>query len=378
MNREWERSGELEQRMRENGFSVIYAKPEEISAYYKQNSADSLLVVLFLDYHRGFFLSREGFDSMKKSLIHLLESSKGQLPGVTGEEKEIRMFTVVCAEETEAAKQMLFQEKNFWLIDRTTGHLLIYEDQPADFFGLRSILEDLLEEEISSDYDLYPERDSIQKRDSVRERNKTLPVITLFLIAVNGIVFLVTELLGDTTNAEYMVHCGAMFPPLIQKGGVQNLRFVSSLFLHFGFLHLFNNMLALYLFGEMLEKLIGKMKFLMVYFLGGILGNVVSYGFGGDDVVSAGASGAVYALIGAIVVWVIYAKLGNPVYEDWTEGEFEEKNRKRLLKIGIPQLIFMLIMVLYYGSFAEGIDSAAHLGGFGMGVILTLLDIWIM
>ena len=83
------------------------------------------------------------------------------------------------------------------------------------------------------------------------------------------------------------------------------------MFLHFGIEHLLNNMLVLFVLGSRLEQVIGKIKFLLIYLIGGVLGNVISLLIElrtQDFAVSAGASGAVFAVMGAMIYIVIRNK----------------------------------------------------------------------
>lgn len=80
---------------------------------------------------------------------------------------------------------------------------------------------------------------------------------------------------------------------------VQIWRFITPIFLHGGFAHLLYNIFALALFGSMLERLIGSRRFLIVFFISGILANIVSVNFYDS---SLGASGAIFGIIGALVV----------------------------------------------------------------------------
>ena len=94
---------------------------------------------------------------------------------------------------------------------------------------------------------------------------------TILLAAVNIIVFLVLSFLGMTEDGEFMLKHGAMYVPyLIQRG--EYYRLFSSMFLHFGYDHLVNNMIVLVAMGWNLELDIGKVKFLIVYFVSGLAG----------------------------------------------------------------------------------------------------------
>src|SRR3989304_179799 len=77
---------------------------------------------------------------------------------------------------------------------------------------------------------------------------------------------------------------------------------ITALFVHANFWHLFGNMITLYFFGTFLARLVGDRKFLMVYFAGGLLGNILYLLLGTPVSVAIGASGAVYSLAGALVM----------------------------------------------------------------------------
>lgn len=100
---------------------------------------------------------------------------------------------------------------------------------------------------------------------------------TILLAAVNVIVFLVLSFLGMTEDGEFMLKHGAMYVPyLIQRG--EYYRLFSSMFLHFGYDHLVNNMIVLVAMGWNLELDIGKVKFLIVYFVSGLAGMFCRHG----------------------------------------------------------------------------------------------------
>lgn len=100
---------------------------------------------------------------------------------------------------------------------------------------------------------------------------------TILLAAVNVIVFLVLSFLGMTEDGEFMLKHGAMYVPyLIQRG--EYYRLFSSMFLHFGYDHLVNNMIVLVTMGWNLELDIGKVKFLIVYFVSGLAGMFCRHG----------------------------------------------------------------------------------------------------
>lgn len=182
---------------------------------------------------------------------------------------------------------------------------------------------------------------------------------TVLLAAVNVIVFLVLSFQGMTENAEFMLQHGAMYVPyLVGKG--EYYRLFTSMFLHFGYDHLVNNMIALVAMGWNLELEIGKLKFLIVYFVSGLAGNVLSAWWDiqtGSMAVSAGASGAIFGIIGALLYVAV-------------------RNRGRIGEVSGRGLAFMVVVTLYYGFTSGGVDNMAHIGGLAAGFIAGVLLYW--
>lgn len=179
--------------------------------------------------------------------------------------------------------------------------------------------------------------------------------VNLIIVAINIIVFIVLSFLGNTESAYFMANHGACFTPYVLEG--EYYRLITCMFLHFGIEHLFYNMLVLIFLGDTLEKMAGKLRYLIIYMVGGIGGNIVSVYFEtrkGDYAVSAGASGAIFAVIGALVCAVILNK-----------GKLEDYSGRRLL--------LMAGLSVMEGLTSTGVDNWAHIGGLGAGFLLALL-----
>ena len=96
--------------------------------------------------------------------------------------------------------------------------------------------------------------------DELRDFLKSRGKITLTLVMVNILIFFVMDFTGNTENGAYMLEHGAAYGPLILENG-EYYRLFTSMFLHFGIEHLFGNMLTLIFLGDLLEKMIGKVRF---------------------------------------------------------------------------------------------------------------------
>ncbi len=180
--------------------------------------------------------------------------------------------------------------------------------------------------------------------------------ITYILFAVNVVVWIVLEIIGNTQDALFMIDFGAMQPycALIQR---QYYRFFTSIFLHFGIMHLFNNMLLLIVAGRYLERALGSLRYLIVYILSGAAGSGMSclyMIYKGSFDTSAGASGAIFGIVGGLLSIIIV-------------------HRGRYAGLSVRGILVMIALLFYNGLTADNVDNAAHLGGFVVGAILTLL-----
>ena len=99
------------------------------------------------------------------------------------------------------------------------------------------------------------------------EELKKAPV-TVLLILANILVFTAVEFTGGSEDTMHMLQCGAAYTPAIMQG--EYYRIFTSMFLHFGPQHLGNNMLVLFVLGGRLERTVGKLKYLLIYLLGGM------------------------------------------------------------------------------------------------------------
>ena len=177
------------------------------------------------------------------------------------------------------------------------------------------------------------------------------PIITYSLVIINILVFLSMYIFGNgSTDINTLVNFGAIYSPLIKAGEYYRLLFAG--FIHIGIIHLFVNMYSLLAIGTRLESLIGKWKFLIVYLVSLIVGNLMSMLFIGNSI-SAGASGALFGLFGALLY-------------------FGYHYRVYLGSMMASQIIPILLINFSLPFFLSGIDLAAHIGGFAAG----LLTLW--
>ncbi len=138
---------------------------------------------------------------------------------------------------------------------------------------------------------------------------------------------------------------------LVQNGEVW--RILTSAFLHVGLIHLVVNMYSLAIIGTQVETFIGKWKFLFIYFISAIGGNLLSLVFSQANVVSVGASGALFGLMGALLYFGYHYRL-----------YLSEAIRNQIIPI--------ILINLLIGFIVPGIDNVAHIGGLIGGYLASM------
>lgn len=179
------------------------------------------------------------------------------------------------------------------------------------------------------------------------------PFLTWALLGANLTVWLVVSGAGADTTPEVYLDYGAMFGPFIANG--EYWRLITATFLHIGFSHLAFNSLALFIFGRLVEKAFGHSRFLLIYVLAGLSGSVTSYVMN-SIAIGAGASGAIFGLLGAMVAYSIAQRT-----------IFGAVGRRDLTGV-----LFLAAIVFLHGYITEGVDSWAHFGGLTAGLGLGL------
>jgi len=172
--------------------------------------------------------------------------------------------------------------------------------------------------------------------------------VTPSIIGLNIIVFLIMLLAGaglTATNPSVHLKFGSNFGPLTWTG--EPWRLLTSAFIHFGVIHIAFNMYALYNGGVLTERLYGSARFTVIYLLSAIAGSVVS-GWWDPLRNSAGASGAIFGVYGALLVFFALRRSDIPT---------------ALLKSAGRGAISLCVYSLVIGATNPLIDNACHVGG---------------
>jgi rhomboid protease GluP len=172
---------------------------------------------------------------------------------------------------------------------------------------------------------------------------------TYILIAINVAVYVYTSILcgNALVISDPVARVFGQYNLFVFEGAYWQL--FTSMFVHASIAHIVGNMLFLFIFGLRGEEMFSLPEFLGVYLLGGLSGNLLSLAFG-PDFLSVGASGAIFALFGAIVIY-----------------------SRRSVRQSILGALVYAFFLFFISSGAENVNILAHLGGLGFGLIVGYL-----
>lgn len=319
------------------GYTKIPSNLPEFTIYFRmENSYVNVFHVI--DCQRNLYLTADVYAHVKEK-IKVLFAQKGIF--------EIHILSLVISKNTEKARKLGEGDAFCWLVDAEERRLLIYENQVNDFYGMREKLESALAQDREND---ITDRAVTQKKRGGGRRMK-IPYVTAGIVLINTILFLICAWSGDL-----LYNIGAFSASYFMEDK-EYYRVVTAIFLHWDINHLISNMVVLYYLGGVVEKNLGRVGYGCLYLASGICGNLISLlyeSYEGTVVRSVGASGAVFGVIGALLVLVLIHK-------------------GHLQQITIGRLLFMIVYSLYSGFVSSGINNAAHIGGFLCGMAAAAL-----
>ncbi|PAV29063.1 rhomboid family intramembrane serine protease [Virgibacillus profundi] len=334
----------------------INDKDEEIWLEKYENKTSRLIRIA----HQGF----DWKNHLKKDIAHVFQKAKAMSRLLIG--KNIELHNVYIAahppvDDWEVLKKpMQLKEKNpikmkiYYLAEdefteeETRFYEAVGSTSPKT---AEDVPESVMEEKVQFYKKSLTEAQQSKQKEVENIFSFGKPFLIYLLLIVNVFMFFLLERNGDSQSIENLIEFGAKYNPAIIERG-EWWRVISSMFLHIGFLHLFMNMLAVYYLGSLVERIYGSWRFLIIYFLAGIGGGLASFAFSSH--VSAGASGALFGLFGALLFFgVIHKKVF-----------FQTMGKNILLLIGIN---------IVFGFTIPQIDMGAHLGGLIAGFIASAI-----
>ena len=318
----------LEKNLNRADYQKIKTDLEQLSMFYKIENDDMYVVDVIDD--TGNFLNQPYMASNLVNRSADFFAQKGQY--------NVMVIAVVITDNINESKSMLVgSDINYWIIDQSNMRLVIYQDQINRFSNLEDIV-------------------NITLRGKKVQYDFSLGIVTIILIVINSIIFFIPEVFSQMSQ-DTIYKYGALI--VYEKNDMSQVyRLFTSVFLHFNFTHLLNNMAVLLYLGSSCEKLLGKWKYLVMYLVSGIGANIIStywYRYIGEiNIMSVGASGAIFGVVGALAFIVVRCKgkVGN---------------------INARNLAFLIIVTLYHGFWSAEVNNSAHIGGLAVGFFVTAL-----
>lgn len=255
------------------------------------------------------------------------------------------IFIKMVVDDTLASKELIFLNQQLvfdtkvismiWGIEVSSKQIITKSSQPKKFMGIEKIVKSSLDNKLHVD----SKKDKKLKRLVVLSKNTSRTYFMIYLLVlIFGLVY---------NNQNDFIYNFGLSPNMLETS--QYYRLFTAMFLHVNLTHLLSNCLSLYIFGARVEKFLGKQFFLIVYILGGIVGSIFSVAF--TQSVSVGASGAIYALEGAVFYFIA-------------------KNKVALDGINFHAMLILSVLGLAVGFTELNVDVAGHIGGFFAGIIM--------
>lgn len=315
-------------------FRYIGCNQPDIGIFFKPEGSAALDVCVLANFTDGYIYSSSQLTNIYKEIERKF---------IFNGYRDINCHFIIFTDNINRDRQLMDSQLSLWLADTQLGRIIIYENQPEDFHSIKNELERVI----------------LPTTKAAKSTREFIPIMTIILIAINIIVFIIMEALGDTNNSAFMAKHGAMSWRLLFNEH-QYFRLVTCTFLHFGIEHLFNNMITLAVIGNEAERILGHTKFIIIYMISGIGASFVSavYNMNVNHelyIISAGASGAIFGILGSLLVTSL-------LY--------------RNIRAHITPSNIMIIAVLSVlnGYMNYGIDNMAHIGGLLFGIIITFIS----
>ncbi|MCD8159124.1 MAG: rhomboid family intramembrane serine protease [Clostridiales bacterium] len=333
----------------EKNYSFIKTKPEEnlISeettelCFYKPSGAVINYVIVINTFKTPSFELR--FDLLKKSILSQIKyNAKAVFLCIAVGDERAAEFTLRGGFDPQAEVVNIR-----WAVDIKNGNFICGKDSPSKFDGIENILKNAKEPQPKTVSGIFRSQ-SCRSSDFIKTRSV---IVTYGLIALNVIMFILLSLDGGSENTQTLLKYGAIYAPYIKQG--EYYRLFTYTFLHIGILHIFSNMFGLFIFGSRCERYYGYLKFTAVYLISGLGCSLLSFLFSGESV-SAGASGAIFGIMGSSLAYTLI----NNIKMD-----------------GLDAYVYIIISIINigFGFVYPGVDNWGHIGGFAAGVILGII-----
>ncbi len=268
-------------------YNVIYRDKEDDEIWLSHKRKHSIVVF------RKDVTSTQEIRFDKSKIMERPEEIQ-QFIGYIPESYEFYYFT-----DKELSKENLNEEKPIKLKFKIISNEQSLNSLPINFLLLKM----LINNEDKRTYLHYKRK--VLTQNLVDKHMQRFTPITYTLILINIVIWLCMILYLNRFSDVKLLEVGGLVHFNVVHG--EWYRLISSMFLHFNFEHILMNMLSLFIFGKIVESIIGSWRMLIIYIISGLYGNFVSLSFN-TTTISVGASGAIFGLIGSIFVIMYLSK----------------------------------------------------------------------
>ena len=369
----------------QQGYRIYMCSLDQRYMSFVQEENYSVNIVCFFDERRQ--------TSTRAQMQAFEEVHRGRLD--YGRGKDIHFLRLVCTdatgvgslvpgvdghglEENDENEDFSWIHRVWYLIDDEnpdpdTGkplgaRLFVPPDAAEDFYGLRKYLEAHVAEcgvavqlpelnldaaqHTRNDMDRAPAEQGLDGMPRIHEKESIKPRevswVTTGLLLINAMMYILSSMHVFDPEA-FALSVDTLRDPSLWY------RLVTYMFLHRNLSHLAGNMLMLYAAGSMVEEKMHRAVYLIMYFVCGLAGGILSVWSQmntGEEYSSLGASGAIYGIVGALIAWMLMNR-------QWRSIRFYNR------------ILIAVLLLFYGGSLDEGIDYMAHLGGFVAGLLFA-------
>ncbi|MDO4285661.1 MAG: rhomboid family intramembrane serine protease [Eubacteriales bacterium] len=353
---------ELEQFYHSQGWRLAETNLPQVSLWLRVGE-DGLRAVQVLDVGSGEGFTGRALAALREQVLRALGESAARSAQETGRSDQVsaeygradgaaghstpRLLSILLCDDPGALREAAEADSSCWMIDKNARRLVVYEDKIPDFCGMRRPLEQWLAGWLTEGRTLG------HGNGGAGGAYRVMPV-TAALVALNVLVFLIMWL--SPAARAFLYDRGTLVTERVLRGG-EVYRILTSMFLHAGVTHLFSNMIMLYFAGEVVERQMGSLPYLILYLVSGIAGNVTSMVVEqamGQTWISLGASGAIFGVMGAFLLLAVLHR--------------GPRARTEPLRIAMG-----IGLSLYNGFVSVGTNNAAHVGGLLGGLLVFAL-----
>lgn len=330
----------IEHYLHHKGYKKLSAATSAFTIYFAMQNG-YVTAVMLVDLQQQPDVQKDQYDSFRQKTTWRF---------VDGGSIEVHMLSVILTDELDRARALNADDRFSWVILCAENRLVIEEEKAEDFYGMKKIFETCLTQEPVPDTGQMEPLEYDAKGQPFYKDIRQRPLVNHALFVLNALVFTMCMLSGNL-----LYDMGVLSYQKVLDG--EWYRVFTSMFLHADMSHIVGNMLILYYLGDIVERAMGHVRYLLVYLLSGILSGFASMYFSyltQDYLSSLGASGAIFGMVGALL-WITL------------------RNHGHIEIMTVRKVLFLIGYSLYMGFTGTNVDNAAHVGGLISGFLLAVL-----